>query len=320
VASGNDAYANAISSPACISSAISVGATDEHDEVPIYSNEADILDLLAPGGDFNTDTGVTSSVPGNTYSAFQGTSMATPHVTGAWALLKEAHPTATVDEVLSALINTGVPVLEPFAGLTKPRIQIEAALDALDNPQIFCGRNILEFATVITGTSGDDILFGTSGDDLIDAKEGNDSVQGLDGDDCLIGGDGADRLSGGNGNDYLQGDAGDDSLNGGAGDDSLHGGLDNDTLSGSAGIDTLNGDDGNDSLKGGLGNDFLFGGAGDDILSGGDDNDSLDGGANNDYVLGRDGDDTMLGGSGGTDVCVGGAGSDTGDVECEIVV
>jgi len=40
VASGNDRFANAIASPACISSAISVGATDKADAVPVYSNSA----------------------------------------------------------------------------------------------------------------------------------------------------------------------------------------------------------------------------------------------------------------------------------------
>jgi len=317
ISSGNDAFANAIQSPACISTAISVGSTDENDEVPIYSNEAEILDLLAPGGDFGTDTGVTSSVPGNTFEAFTGTSMATPHVTGAYALLREAHPSATVDEILTALKNTGVPIFEPFAGLTKPRIQIEAALSELDNPQTFCGRDIGEFATVITGTSGDDRLSGTSGDDLIQGLEGNDSIKGNGGNDCLIGGDGNDRISGGAGNDFLQGDAGADSLNGGVGDDTLFGGIGDDILAGAEDNDELHGGAGNDSLQGNGGADSLFGDGDSDILSGGDGNDSLDGGAGDDYVLGRGGNDIMIGGA-GFDVCVGGAGTDT-DATCEIV-
>ena len=50
--------------------------------------------------------------------------MATPHVAGAWALLKSAKPTATVAEVLTALQSTGVPITDPRNGIVKSLIQI----------------------------------------------------------------------------------------------------------------------------------------------------------------------------------------------------
>ena len=36
-----------------------------------------------------------------------GTSMATPHVAGAWALMKQDYPAATVDEILNSFTSTG---------------------------------------------------------------------------------------------------------------------------------------------------------------------------------------------------------------------
>lgn len=103
-ASGNSGSSNGISAPACISSAISVGATDDEDEVLSFSNVASFLDLMAPGASID------SPVPGGGISSFTGTSVAAPHVAGAWAVLKQANPTATVTGILSLLRDSAVPV------------------------------------------------------------------------------------------------------------------------------------------------------------------------------------------------------------------
>ena len=118
VASGNDYIKYAISAPACISSAIAVGATTDDDTVAGFSNSAETLDLLAPG------VSITSSVPGSSYSVFNGTSMATPHVAGAWAVLKEKNPNASVNETLEFLQKTGKPVTESMGNVTKSRIDL----------------------------------------------------------------------------------------------------------------------------------------------------------------------------------------------------
>src|SRR3989475_7656805 len=62
--------------------------------------------------------------------------MAAPHVAGTWALLKQAKPTANVDEILQALTGTGVMIEDTLAGTgtTRPRIQVDLALSALLNP------------------------------------------------------------------------------------------------------------------------------------------------------------------------------------------
>ena len=122
IASGNESTKNAISSPGCISTAISVGATlDTANTVASYSNSASFLNLLAPG------SGITSSVPGGGYGTWAGTSMATPHVAGTWAVLKQKSPTSTVTEILNALTSTGVGIKDTN-NITKPRIQIDSAL------------------------------------------------------------------------------------------------------------------------------------------------------------------------------------------------
>ncbi len=131
VASGNNGFSNGISMPACLSSAISVGSTQEGslgttaDRISSFSNSASFLSLLAPG------QYIYSSVPGGGYANYQGTSMAAPHVAGAWAVLKSKSPGATVDQVLNALVTTGVSITDSRNDVTKPRLRVDAALNAL---------------------------------------------------------------------------------------------------------------------------------------------------------------------------------------------
>jgi hypothetical protein len=139
-AAGNDGDANLVDGPACVSSAVAVGSVDDNGNVWTGSNSGVLLDLLAPGWY------VVSSVPtwynGTGYASASGTSMATPHASGAAALLRGARPDATAAEIRSALEGAGVPVLDPRNGLTRPRLAAvpatkslapAACYDALDN-------------------------------------------------------------------------------------------------------------------------------------------------------------------------------------------
>ena len=129
VASGNDGYCDGISAPACVSSAIAVGATTDDDAQTKFSNwHSELLDLFAPGEE------IYSSHPDSdsSFVSWPGTSMAAPHVAGAWALLRQKNAELSVSELLDAISNTGVEVTTICQGQsgTKPRVQIDAALNS----------------------------------------------------------------------------------------------------------------------------------------------------------------------------------------------
>ena len=132
ISSGNDGFPYAVSAPACISSAIAVGATSKADEVTDYSNQSEsLVDMLAPGGVGEPPGGIASSVPIDAYYYKIGTSMAAPHVAGAFAAIRTARPDATVDEIELALQNTGKSILSRGGLFYSPRIQVNAALSEL---------------------------------------------------------------------------------------------------------------------------------------------------------------------------------------------
>ncbi|WP_191277228.1 S8 family serine peptidase, partial [Neobacillus kokaensis] len=115
-ASGNEYYKSSISAPACISSVISVGATNNSDSVASFSNSASFLDLLAPG------YLVYSSIPGGGYTSMSGTSMATPQVAGGFTLVKQKYPNSTVDQIVSYMKENGVNVTDTANNITTPRL------------------------------------------------------------------------------------------------------------------------------------------------------------------------------------------------------
>jgi subtilisin-like proprotein convertase family protein len=80
---------------------VSVAATDRNDRLASFSNYGrTTVDIAAPG------VGIYSTLPNGKYGSYSGTSMATPHVAGALALVWDAHPTWTYKQVIAAVLNT----------------------------------------------------------------------------------------------------------------------------------------------------------------------------------------------------------------------
>ena len=110
-ASGNDGAAGQIAFPACLSGAVAVGATELDDDVAPFSNTGPAIDLLAPGAGVGSGPADVLDIPSGTgFSQWAGTSFAAPHVAGAFALLEDQYPKASVAQLVSFLRDTGVPV------------------------------------------------------------------------------------------------------------------------------------------------------------------------------------------------------------------
>ena len=106
VASGNEGRSGSVTAPACLDAAVSVGATTDPpgEAIASFSNRAPGLTLLAPG------VTIESSAPGGGSEPFNGTSAAAPHVAGVFAIFRQAVPTATVSQIVTALQSTGLAI------------------------------------------------------------------------------------------------------------------------------------------------------------------------------------------------------------------
>jgi hypothetical protein len=132
IASGNNGYCGYIGSPACISTSVSVGSSTDEDAESYFNNWHPTMQrLFAPGSMIYSSTGDSDT----SYESWNGTSMATPHVAGAWALLKDAYPTKGVTDLLTALQDTGTGITSVCDGYTAPisRIQIDEAVASLSS-------------------------------------------------------------------------------------------------------------------------------------------------------------------------------------------
>lgn len=105
VAAAGNSTTSTLSYPAGydLPNVISVASIDSNGGLSSFSNFSSTwVDLAAPGG------GIYSTLPGNTYGTYSGTSMAAPHVTGALALMRSAYPTATMNQLKQALLDSVV--------------------------------------------------------------------------------------------------------------------------------------------------------------------------------------------------------------------
>ena len=195
VSTGNEASANSISAPACISRAIAVGAVWDTspkgwngdyctDAKPVagqmacFSNSSVSLDIFAPGSP------ISSTRRGGGTTTYSGTSMATPLVASCAALMLEYIPELTADQIENALMTSDVvvsddtgrtlPRLDCLAGITSLRVLIDSDSDSINDSLDNC-----------ISVSNQDQLY-TDEDklgDACDADDDNDNV--LDEDDAF---------------------------------------------------------------------------------------------------------------------------------------
>jgi len=149
-AAGNSSRNDRIGAPACISSAIAVASSTKADARSTFSDWGNLIDLVAPGTDINAS--VTNGNSDSSFALYNGTSMAAPHVAGAFAALRSAVPGATVSQIESALKNTGTSISS--ASVTKPRINVNSALTALGGITVGKGEIFSPVpGSMLTGTS-----------------------------------------------------------------------------------------------------------------------------------------------------------------------
>ena len=111
-------------------------------------------DISAPGLDVLSST--PPATTGSTFSVFAGTSMATPHVAGAAALLVQRHPQWTATNVKSALMSTAGPAWGDTARTQEAPVLLEGAglanVSTADDPKLFTDPQSLSFQRVDVST------------------------------------------------------------------------------------------------------------------------------------------------------------------------
>ncbi|MFE3900231.1 S8 family serine peptidase [Streptomyces sp. NPDC059153] len=136
IAAGNSGPTlNTVSSPGCAPSVLTVGAVDRDDSTAQFSSRGPVIgshtlkpEIAAPG------VAISAAAAGGrgvyAYRTMSGTSMATPHVAGAAAIVKQRHPEWTAQQIKAALVSSAksdIPgdVRETGGG----RLDVKAAID-----------------------------------------------------------------------------------------------------------------------------------------------------------------------------------------------
>jgi subtilisin family serine protease len=191
VASAGNSNSSSPSYPAGydLANIISVAATDHKDARASFSNYgADWVDLGAPG------VAILSTTPNNTYSVYDGTSMAAPHVSGAAALAWSTSPQANYQTIRDAIFAgvDKIPALDPAMGSTTP-VATGGRLNAFNT--------LKQLAMAVTGSTpaAGEVVFSKPTDFVIrfsfpvdgsTLQPGDLTVNGSPANDVILSGDG----------------------------------------------------------------------------------------------------------------------------------
>ncbi|MFC9699232.1 S8 family serine peptidase [Streptomyces sp. NPDC056943] len=195
VAAGNaGSGTETVSSPGCVPSVLTVGAVDRDDTTAWFSSRGPVAvtrtlkpELAAPGVDISAASAGGRGV--YAYRSMSGTSMATPHVAGAAAILRQAHPDWTAQQLKAALVSsartggkvagadqTGAGVLDVLGAVDQKVLSAPAVQAGSYNwPQDTSDRATVQVP--FTNTSGGDLTLnlkvsGVHGDDGSDIHSG----------------------------------------------------------------------------------------------------------------------------------------------------
>ncbi|MEL7109255.1 MAG: S8 family peptidase [Pseudomonadota bacterium] len=170
VAAGNRSVPTEFFAPAGCDNVVAVAGGDARGFLAPYSNYGAAIDILAPGGDLTRDDNgdgnpdgvlsmktakncqdpLTGTAVETCYYAYeQGTSMASPHVSAALALIKSERPDLDADQLVSTLKASTSPVSE--AQCAGPCAQFPGAVPSADDPDMClrpCGAGLLDLADV----------------------------------------------------------------------------------------------------------------------------------------------------------------------------
>lgn len=151
VSAGNNDTNACNQSPARTPAAVTVASTTSYDMRSEFSNKGRCVDLFAPGSDI-TSAGIGST---SATAVLSGTSMATPHVTGAAALYLQRHPTASPSTVAAWLTSNATTGVVTDAGTGSPNrlLHTSEVLNPTDPPAPPPG-NVLTNPSFEAGTPG----------------------------------------------------------------------------------------------------------------------------------------------------------------------
>lgn len=131
VVSAGNSYSVGMSSPACISSSVSVAAMSTYTgKVTTFSNVSQYTTLSAPGQTIKS-AGLMGS-----YRTASGTSMAAPHVTGAIAVYRSKFGKQPVNKVVLDLQQAATTSLDEYSGITTKRLDLFKLIDSSYIPPV----------------------------------------------------------------------------------------------------------------------------------------------------------------------------------------